>query len=159
MARFPTEVERTVTVRVALPRVYDFLWDVPVSSRCLPGLLSCTPIGEDTFRFLYDDWSAGPLRMAVHYTATYTGNGVDEIRFESTGARGDNTEVSGLFRLQPSGMEATRIMVRQLLAPDTPIPRLLQSLIRSFLDREAADGVERYLRSVKRALEDIPRPS
>lgn len=155
MARFPTEVERTVTARVPLPRTYEYLWDVPASSRCIPGLASCTPLGGYTYRFLYQEWSAGPLNMRVQYTATYAGNGVDEICFESTGARGDNTEVSGLIRLQPSGMEATRIMLRQLIAPDTPIPRLLQTLIRSFIEREAAEGVQAYLTNIKRALEDV----
>jgi carbon monoxide dehydrogenase subunit G len=149
-------VERTVTVRVPLPKVYDYLWDVPASSRCMPGLASCTPVGNDTFCFLYRDWSAGPLSMRVHYTAKYEGNGVDEIRFESTGARGDNTEVSGLLRLQPSGIEATRIILRQLIAPDTPIPQLLQSLIRSFLEREVAQGVQVYLSNIKRDLEAVP---
>jgi len=141
-------------VRVPLPRAYEYVWNVPASVRCLPSLASCTPLGEDTFRFVYREWSAGPLSMTVQYTARYAGNGVDEIRFESTGARGDNTEVSGFIRLQPSGMEATRIMLRQLMAPDTPIPRLLQSLIRSFLERQVADGVQLYLSSIKRALEE-----
>jgi len=36
---------------------------------------------------------------------------------------------------------------------DTPVPRLLQGLIRSFVEREAATAVEQYLANVKRALE------
>jgi len=40
-----------------------------------------------------------------------------------------------------------------MIAPDTPIPWLLQTLVRSFVEREAAEGVERYLANVKRALE------
>jgi hypothetical protein len=91
--------------------------------------------------------------MVVQYTARYEGNGIDQIAFESTGAKGDNTDVNGLIRLQPSGPEATRIMLRQMIAPDTPIPRLLQGLIRSFVEREAAEGAQSYLANVKRALE------
>ena len=156
MARFATEAERTVTVRVPLPRAYDYLWDVVTSSRCMPGIASCTPVGKDTYRFIYRERSVGPLSLMAQYTARYDGNGVDQIVFESTGARGDNTEVSGLIRLQPSGIEATRIIMRQMIAPDTPIPRLLQGLIRSFIEREAAEAVQVYLSNIKRALEAVP---
>jgi carbon monoxide dehydrogenase subunit G len=149
-------VERTVTVRVPLPRAYDYLWDVMTSSRCMPGLASCTPVGKDTFLFLYHERSVGPLSLMAQYTAQYDGNGVDQIVFESTGARGDNTEVSGLIRLQPSGIEATRIIMRQMIAPDTPIPRLLQGLIRSFIEHEAAESLQLYLSNIKRALEEVP---
>ena len=153
MAKFPTEVERTVTARVPLARAYDYLWDVVGASSCVPGLDSCKRAGKDTYRFTYEERSTGPVSMVVQYTARYQGNGVDQITFESTGAKGDNTDITGLIRLQPSGNEATRILLRQMIAPDTPIPRLLQSLVRSFVEREAAEGVQRYLANVKKALE------
>ena len=93
--------------------------------------------------------------MVVRYTARYEGNGKDRITFEGTGAGDDNTDVTGLIRLQPSGPESTRITLRQTLAPDTPVPRLLQGLIRSFVDSEAADAAKQYLANIKRTLEKI----
>ena len=153
MAKFPTEVERSVTARVPLARAYEYLWDVVGSSDCVPGLESCKRVGKDTYQFTYQERSTGPVSMVVRYTARYQGNGIDEISFEGTTAKGDNTDVSGALRLHASGAESTRITLRQMIAPDTPIPRLLQGLVRSFVEREAADGAQQYLTNIKKALE------
>ncbi len=154
MAKFPTEVERSVTVHVPLARAYDYMWDVVGSSSCIPGLQSCKRVGKDTYRFLYKERSTGPVTMIVQYTASYEGNGTDKITFEGTAAKDDNTDVSGVIRLHASGPDATKISLRQTLAPDTPVPRLLQGLIRSFVDREAASALKEYLANIKRALEE-----
>ena len=153
MAKFPTEVERSVTVRVPLVKAYKYLWDVVGSSPCIPGLDSCKRVGKDTYQFLYAERSTGPVSLVVRYTAQYETNGKDRITFESTAADGDNADASGVIRLQPSGPDATKISLRQMIAPDTPVPRLLQGLIRSFVEREAADTVKQYLANVKLALE------
>ena len=153
MAKFPTEVERSVTVNVPLGHAYQFLWDVAGSARCIPGIDACKRVGKDTYRFTYQERSTGPVSMLVRYTARYRGNGIDEISFEGTAAADDNTDVSGVLSLEPHGAEATRIVLRQMVAPDTPIPRLLQSLIKSFVEREAIDAVQQYLGNVKRTLE------
>lgn len=153
MAKFPTEVERSVTVKVPLDKAYNYLWDVVGSATCIPGLNKCKRVADDTYHFLYEERSTGPISMLVQYTARYEGNGKDRILFEGTGAKNDNTDVSGMIRLQPSGPDSTRIILRQTLAPDTPVPRLLQGLIRSFVETEAADAAKQYLANVKRALE------
>jgi len=154
MAKFPTEVERSVTVHVRLARAYEYLWDVVGSSACIPGLDWCKRVGKDTYRFLYQARSTGPISLVVRYTARYEGNGKDKITFEGTAAQDDNADVSGVIRLQASGSDATKISLRQMIAPDTPVPRLLQGLIRSFVEREAASAVKEYLAEVKRALEE-----
>jgi carbon monoxide dehydrogenase subunit G len=153
MAKFPTEVERSVTVKVPLSRAYEYLWDVVGSSACIPGLATCKRAGNDTYRFIYEERTTGPVSLVVQYTARYEGNGKDTIKFEGTTAKGDNTDVTGLIRLHASGADATRIVLRQTLAPDTPVPRLLQGFIRSYVERQAADAVKEYLANVKRALE------
>jgi len=153
VAKFPTEVEKSVTVKVPLSRAYAYMWDVVGSSRCIPGLKSCKRIGDDTYRFLYQERSTGPVTLVVQYTARYEGNGTDKISFEGTTAKGDNTDVKGVIRLQPSGEQATRLTLKQTVAPDTPVPRLLQGLIRSFVEKEAADAVKEYLAKVKQELE------
>jgi carbon monoxide dehydrogenase subunit G len=153
MAKFPTEVERSVTVKAPIDKAYAYLWDVVGSSACIPGIDKCKRVGKDTYHFLYAKRSTGPVSMVVQYTARYVGNGKDTITFEGTSAAHDNTDVAGLIRLQQAGPASTRIMLRQTLAPDTPVPRLLQGLIRSFVESEASDAVKQYLANVKRALE------
>ncbi len=153
MAKFPTEVERSVTVKASIARAYKYLWDVVGSSECIPGIDACKRVGKDTYRFLYQERSTGPVSLVVQYTARYAGNGSDEITFEGTAAEGDNTDVSGVIRLHASSPDTTKISLRQTLAPDTPVPRLLQGLIRSFVEREAAEALKQYLANVKRALE------
>ena len=153
MAKFPTEVERSVTVHIPLAQAYQYLWDVVGSSDCIPGIDSCKRVGKDTYRFVYQERSTGPVSLVVRYTARYEGNGTDRIRFSGTAAKDDNTDVTGEIRLQSNGADATRVVLRQTLAPDTPVPRLLQGLIRSFVEREAADAVKVYLNNIKRALE------
>src|SRR6266571_274316 len=103
MAKFPTEVERSVTVKVPLARAYAYLWDVVGSSPCIPGIDTCKRVAEDTYRFVYAERSTGPVSMVVRYTARYEGNGTDRIAFEGTSRSGDNTDVSGVIRLQASG--------------------------------------------------------
>lgn len=152
MAKFPTEVERATTVHAPLTRAYEFFWDVVGSSRCIPGLEGCEKVGEDTYRFVYEERSTGPVSMVVRYTAHYTGNGRDEIRYHGTGADDDNTDVEGLIQLTPSGADATRVTLRQTIAPDTPVPRLLQGVLRSFVQGEAQSAVERYLKNAARTI-------
>ena len=153
MAKFPTEVERSITVRVPVTQAYQYLWNVIASSACIEGLGSCKRVGKDTYRFTYEERSTGPVSLVVRYTARYKGNGTNCITFEGTTAKDDNTDVSGVLQLERDGPETTRISLRQMIAPDTPIPRLLQGLIKSFVEREAADGVQKYLANIKRALE------
>jgi carbon monoxide dehydrogenase subunit G len=152
MAKFPTEVERSIDVRVPAEKAYAFLWDVVGSARCIPGIDRCDGAGADTYRFLYQERSAGPVSMTVRYTSRYETNGRDEISFESVAANDDNTDAAGTIRIVPTAT-GSRITLRQRLAPDTPVPRLVQGMIRSFVEREAEKGVDEYLANVKRALE------
>jgi carbon monoxide dehydrogenase subunit G len=153
MAKFPTEVEKSITVNLPLQAVYAYLWDVVGSSGCIPGLEHCKATADDTYRFRFQERSTGPFSMKLQYTARYEGNGKNRISFESINATGDNGDCKGVLRLQASGAAATRITLKQMIAPDTPVPRLLQGLVRSFVESEAADGVKQYLANVKRALE------
>jgi carbon monoxide dehydrogenase subunit G len=152
MAKFPTEVSDSVVVPVALAAAYAFFWDVAGSARCIPGLDRCAASGGDVYRFVYEERSTGPVSMCIQYTARYTGNGTDEIRFEGTGGPGDNTDVTGVIQLAPVDADHTRVTLTQTLAPDTPVPRLLQGLIKSFVQGEAAKGVGEYLANVAKVL-------
>ncbi|MEE8580018.1 MAG: SRPBCC family protein [Myxococcota bacterium] len=140
-------------MNVPLPRVYGYLWDVAAQARCIPGLDRCEPLGDDTFRFVYAKRQYGPVSMAPRYTTRFEGNGTDRIFARATGAADDNTLGSGTLRLQAKGESATRIVMHQKIIPDTPVPRLAQGLIRSFVEREATEAVDLYLTNVKRALE------
>ncbi len=153
MAKFPTEVERSVTVKAPLAKVYKYLADVVGSSSCIPGIDSCSKAGKDTFCFLYEERSTGPVSMTVRYTARYDNNGKDTISFEGTNAADDNTEVRGSIKLQATAPDTTKIVLRQMLAPDTPVPRLLQGFLKSFVDSEATEAAKQYLVNVKKALE------
>src|SRR5215472_9141118 len=53
MAKFPTQVEASITVKAPLDRAYKYLWDVVGSAKCIPGLASCKRVGDDTYRFTY----------------------------------------------------------------------------------------------------------
>ncbi len=152
MAKFPTEVERTTTLRIPVAQAYAFFWDVARSARAIPGIDRCEPLGNDTYRFVFQERSTGPVSMSVQYTARYSGNGSDEIRFRGTNAEGDNTDVEGVIRLAATGPNETRVTVRQMVAPDTPVPRLLQGLIKSFVQKEAETAVVQYLDAVTRAV-------
>lgn len=157
MAKFPTDVEQSVVVRAPLAPVYAHFWDVVTSARHIPGLASCKRVAKDTYRFTYEEKVRGPVKLIVCYTVRYAGNGVDHISYETIGAEGDNTEVKGGFRLRARGGDATHVSLRQMLAPEVPIPRLLQGLVRPFVEREAEDGMRQYLGKVKRVLENGTR--
>ena len=152
MAKFPTEVEQMTTLPVPLARAYAFFWDVATSARCIPGIDRCEKVGEDTYCFIFQERSTGPVSMIIRYTAHYTGNGTDEIRFHDVGAADDNTDVDGVIRLVASGAAETRVTIRQTIAPETPVPRLLQGVLKSFVQREAETAVTEYLAAVRRTL-------
>src|SRR5262249_38888839 len=59
MAKFPTDVDESVTIAVPRERVYAYLWDVVDSSRCVPDLATCERVGPDTYRFVSRERSAG----------------------------------------------------------------------------------------------------
>ncbi|HXC52544.1 MAG TPA: SRPBCC family protein [Candidatus Limnocylindrales bacterium] len=151
MAKFPTEIEESVTVPAPVDEVYAFLWDVVGSSICIPGIDRCESVGPETYRFIYKERSTGPVSMIVRYTARYRGNGKDEITFEGISAGDDNTDVRGQLRLAGEGAN-TRITLKQRLAPDTPVPWLLQSLIRSFVEAETAGAARDYLANLRKSL-------
>ena len=155
MAKFPTEAEHSITVHVPLARAYKYLWDVVASSECVPGLKSCKKTGaKDTYHFHFEERTTGPLSMTVRYTAKYEGNGKDFITFKSIGGKDDNTDIDGSLSLHASGPKATKVTLRQMTAPDTPVPRLLQSLVRSFVESETSDAVKQYLHNMKANIED-----
>jgi carbon monoxide dehydrogenase subunit G len=81
MAKFPTEVEKSITVQVPIRKVYAYLWDVVGSSPCIPSLASCKATAKDTYRFVYEERSTGPFTLSLQYTARYEGNGADRISF------------------------------------------------------------------------------
>ncbi|MFN8627031.1 MAG: SRPBCC family protein [Candidatus Binatia bacterium] len=154
MAKFPTEAEKSITVKAPLARVYKFLSDVLGSVNCTPGVDSCKRVGNDTYRFVYREVNAGPVSHVARYTARYDGNGTDRITFSSIPSKDGNTDVTGFFRLQASGPETTKITLRQAAAADSPVPRLLQGFVRSFVERNAADLVKQHLVNIKCALEE-----
>jgi hypothetical protein len=90
--------------------------------------------------------------MCVTYTARYVGNGTDQVDFASIGAAGDNTDVNGTISLAAVDAGSTRVTARQMLAPDTPVPRLLQGFIKSYVEGEAAKAARGYLANVAQRL-------
>jgi carbon monoxide dehydrogenase subunit G len=152
MAKFPTEVEGSVTVKLPIEKVYKYLWDVVGSSDCIPGLAACKKVGTNTYTFVFEERSAAGIALTVQYTAAYKGDGKGVISFVSAEGKGDNTDVDGELRLQKAG-SGTKITLRQMVAPDTPVPSLLQRLVRSFAEKEASATVKVYLANVKKALE------
>jgi hypothetical protein len=153
MPKFPTDVNESVTIAAPRERVYAYLWDVVGSSHCVPDLATCERVGPDTYRFISRERSAGPVSMVARYTARYEGNRVDTIRFESLPVESDNTDVRGMIAVEKVSETATRVLLTQTIAPDTPVPRPLQGLIRSFVQREAASAVRGFLDNVRREIE------
>jgi carbon monoxide dehydrogenase subunit G len=153
MAKFPTDVDESLTIPAPPERVYAFLWDVVGSSGCIPDLATCERAGPDTYCFISKARSAGPVTMVARYTAHYEGNGVDRITFESIAAEGDNTDVRGTIALERAPGDATRVRLTQTIAPDTPVPRVLQGLLRSFVQGEAVAATRAFLANVRRELE------
>ncbi len=109
-------------------------------------------MATNTYRFVFEERSAAGITMKVQYTAAYDGDGKGSITFVTAEGKGDNTDVDGHLRLQKAG-PGTKITLRQMVAPDTPVPSLLQRLVKSFAEKEASATVKDYLANVKEALE------
>ena len=120
MAKFPTDVDESVTIAAPRERVYAYFWDAVGSSRSVPDLATCERVGPDSYRFISRERSAGPVSMVARYTARYEGNGVDRIHFESLPVEDDNTDVSGTIVFEGTAENGTRVRLTQTIAPDTP---------------------------------------
>ena len=153
MAKFPTESERSITVKAPIAKVYKYFWDVPGHAPAIPGLDTCRKVSTNTYRFVYEPRSTGPVSITARYTARYKGNGKDEINYQGTAAKDDNTDMDGTIRLEPAGEKGTKVTIRQKIAPETPVPKLLQGLVRGFVQKEASGALEEFLQNVKKALE------
>ncbi|MDP3936730.1 MAG: SRPBCC family protein [Deltaproteobacteria bacterium] len=153
MARFPTDAKRSITVKVPLARTYKFFWDVPGHAKLIPGLDSCKRVGPDIYRFVYEPRSTGPVTITAQYTARYKGNGKDEIKYEGMANNGDNTDIAGVIRLDEAGDKGTKVTIQQTIAPDTPVPKLVQGLVRSFVEREASNALKEFLENIKKELQ------
>lgn len=99
------------------------------------------------------------MSIVARYTARYKGNGCNEIAYEGINGMGETTDIEGVIRFAASGKNATKVTVRQTIAPDTPVPRLLQGLVRSFVEREASAALKEFLENVKKELEEPLFPS
>lgn len=150
--RLQVEIERAVLVAAPLERTYALLWDVPASMRGMPGLTHCERVGPDRYRFVHVELAAGTLRVAPRYTADYRGNGRDRIAFTPVRDPDDVLEVEGELRLAPGRRGGTRVELRQRLAAELPVPRLLRGRARSLGEREAGRVIERFLAGVREAL-------
>ena len=106
MAKFPTDVDESVTIAAPRDRVYAYFWDVVAASHCVPDLATCERVGPDTYRFISKERSAGPVSMVARYTARYEGNGVDTIRFESTPRTSVLSPSSGVLNRGSAGRDA-----------------------------------------------------
>ncbi|HYD48291.1 MAG TPA: SRPBCC family protein [Terriglobales bacterium] len=153
MAKFPTTAEKSVTVKAPLEQVYALIWDVVSSARCIPGIDSCEPAGDDVYSFVMKERSAGPVSMVVRYHARFEGNGSDTIRFRNSGGEGENTEVDGTFKLKPTASGGTKITLKQTVSPESPVPRLLQGFLSSYVEKEAAQVIAEYLHNLKLRIE------
>jgi carbon monoxide dehydrogenase subunit G len=154
MAKFPARSEASVTIGAPIARAYKFLWNVLAASECIPGIASCKRAGKDTYRFVFEPRSTGPVSLVVRYTARYEGNGEDEIQYSGNAASSeDNTDIDGVIRLEAKGKNATRVTIRQTVSPDTPVPKLLQALVRSFVEKEASRALEEFLDNARARLE------
>jgi carbon monoxide dehydrogenase subunit G len=153
MAKFPTESERSITVKVPIAKAYKYFWDVRGHAGRIPGLHACRKAATDTYRFIYEPRSTGPVSITAQYTAKYKGNGKDEITYQGTAGPDDNTDIDGTIRLEPGGEKGTKVTIRQMIAPDTPVPKLLQGLVRSFVEKEASGALKEFLENVKETLE------
>jgi hypothetical protein len=71
MAKFPTEVERSVDVATPAERAFAFLWDVVGSSGCVPGIDRCERAGGDTYGFVFQERSDGQILLVLRYRAIY----------------------------------------------------------------------------------------
>ena len=152
MAKFPTEVSESVVLPVSLADAYAFFRDVPTSARCIPGLDRCEASGDDVYRFVFEEPRRDRSACASRTPRATPGTAPTKIRFASTAAGGDNTDVDGVIRLERVDDGHTRVTLRQMLAPDTPVPRLLQGLIKSFVQGEAQQAASDYLANVTRTL-------
>jgi hypothetical protein len=153
MAKFPTESERSITVKVPIAKAYKYFWDVPGHATRIPGLDTCKKVAPDTYRFIYAPRSTGPVSITAQYTARYKGNGKDEIVYHGIAGKNDNTDIDGTIRLESSGEKGTKVTIRQMIAPDTPVPTLLQGLVRSFVEKEASGALKEFLENVRKTLE------
>ena len=61
----------------------------------------------------------------------------------------------GTLVLERAEQTGTRVRLTQMIAPDTPVPRLVQGLIRSFVQREVASSVRGFLGNVQREMETM----
>jgi carbon monoxide dehydrogenase subunit G len=122
MAKFPTESERSITAKAPIAKVYRYFWDVPGHAPCIPGLDTCKKVSTNTYRFVYEPRSTGPVSITARYTARYKGNGKDEINYQGAAGKDDNTDMDGTIRLEPAGRNEGDA-IRQTIAPETPVPK------------------------------------
>lgn len=153
MPKFPTEAEHSVTVKAPIEAVYKHFWNVVSTAKQIPGIESCKSVGKDLYRFVYEERSQGPVTICVRYTSQYEGNGTNQITYKSVASGDDNADVEGKIKLQSKGPGSTKITLWQMMAPELPVPRLLQPLARPIVQRETSEGLRGYLENVKQLLE------
>ena len=140
---FQTAADRATT--------WAFLCDTPKTVGLYPKLKHLESLGNDQWQWELQPLGGGGFSHQIVYAVTYH---FDEaaglITWEPLPGRG-NSSIDGSFRLhdQDSGMRVT-LSVSGLL--DVPVPRMLRSMARPYVEKEFSSQVNTFARTLSREI-------
>lgn len=149
--------EQQCRIPVPVERLWDFMIDIPAVSRCLPGVETVTPSGEDEYRGAIRV-RVGPIGLRLEGKITVGERDREQRVARMTGEARDARILGGVtakltMRLLPVGDRETELTVHTDAAVLGKLGEFGQPIIRRSVDRM----MQQFVENVVRALEERDR--
>ena len=150
MAKIPATETQTFEVNAPIERVYEAFVNPEIVKENFVGLESAEFVEKDEVRWHVKEKVDKGMRFKGDYTVKYEGNGKDRVWWRSTAGNIETNAEVTLTQL-PNGV---RVVYRETLTPDLPIPKLMAKIFKPLVAREVRKDLTRYAENVKRYLNE-----
>jgi carbon monoxide dehydrogenase subunit G len=149
MTWIPSRAERIVNFSAPLSKVFGLLVDLETTGLLFPGVSRIEKQGEGVYRWVLEERSMAGMKFHGDYVIKGSDNGTDEVFW---GPVSGNIRSSGRWKLveQAGATVGYGIFENEV---DTPLPGILRSAVKMFVQSETERGVDSYITSLKKKLE------
>lgn len=145
-------LEHSIRIPAAQDDVWTFLMDVPAVARCMPGVGSVEPLGEDRYRGTLGV-KIGPVQLSLQGDVSFTERdqaaGTAKMSADAKDARlGGGLRATVLMRLLATAERETELA----LTTDTQLLGRLGELGQPIIRRKADQLMERFAENLRAAI-------
>lgn len=142
MTKIKATEKRTLAVAAPITDVYNFFLDPMKISKLTADLEKFELLDPHRARWMLVEKVEKGVRYAADYTVEYSGNGQDEVTWQSVEG---NMDIDGKIALRSLENGHTELDYQETVAPDLPITRLTAIIFKPIVARELRQDISGFL--------------